>query len=144
VAAEPSPHRGRRALPLLPHAHPFRLLDQRPDGSVGLLVSADAVWLRGAPELPPLLAVEVLSQAALGALPAAAATGASPRTGLLAGLEGVRFHAALRPGDLLVARATLLGGRGSLVKVRAELRRDDVTVVEGDLLLALTGVGGQR
>jgi predicted hotdog family 3-hydroxylacyl-ACP dehydratase len=125
----------------LPHAHPFRLLDRLADGSVGLLVSADAVWLRGADALPALLAVEVLAQAALVALPGPSADGApSPRAGQLAGLEDVRLHSALRPGDRLIARATLRGRLGPLVKVHAELRRGDQTVVAGDLLLALTDV----
>ena len=129
---------------MLPHAYPFRLLDRRADGTVVLLVSANASQLRGAEALPAFLAVETLAQAALLALPGAAgdaagggAAAAAPTGGLLAGLESVRFHDALRPGDRLLASATLLARLGRLIKVRAELRRDEQVVVEGELLLAV-------
>ncbi len=121
---------------MLPHAYPFRLLDRDAEGGVGVLVSGNAALARGGAELPALLAVEVLAQAALVALPAAGGEGA-PRGGLLAGLEAVRFHHPLWAGDRLTASATLLARFGTLVKVRATLRRGETTVVEGDLLLAL-------
>jgi 3-hydroxymyristoyl/3-hydroxydecanoyl-(acyl carrier protein) dehydratase len=116
------------------------LLDRRGDGTVVLSITSGASWLRGAGELPATLAVEALAQAAIAALAPAqgddADRGASG--GVLAGIDSVRFHAALVAGDRLEARATLLGRLGALVKVHAELRRGDVIVVEGDLLLAQT------
>jgi 3-hydroxyacyl-[acyl-carrier-protein] dehydratase len=125
----------------LPHAYPFRLLDRRADGTVGVLVSGNAAQLRGAPALPAFLAVEVLAQTALMALPEAASGGA-PKAGglgLLAGVQEVQFHSPLRPGDVLTAGATLVARLGPLLKVRAELRRDDTLVAEGELLLAMKG-----
>jgi len=124
---------------VLPHAYPFRLLDRGADGAVGVLVSGNAAQLRGGHELPAFLAVEVLAQSALSALgePLGAQASNGGGLGLLAGVQEVRFHAELRPGDRLLASATLLGRLGPLLKVRAELRRDGAVVVEGELLLAM-------
>jgi len=126
---------------VLPHAYPFRLLDRRADGTVAVVVSANAAPLRGAAELPAFLAVEVLAQSALVALPEPASGDASKEggLGLLAGVQDVQFHAPLRPGDVLTASATLVARLGPLLKIRAELRRDDEVVAEGELLLAMKG-----
>lgn len=124
---------------MLPHEYPFRLLDRRTDGTVVVLVSGNAAQVRGADELPAFLAVEVLAQSALVALvEPSGERGSSDRgLGLLAGVQDVQFHAPLRPGDRLSVAATLLARLGALSKVRAELRRGDELVVEGELLLAM-------
>jgi 3-hydroxymyristoyl/3-hydroxydecanoyl-(acyl carrier protein) dehydratase len=124
---------------LLPHEYPFRLLDRRADGTVVVLVSGNAAQVRGAEELPAFLAVEVLAQSALFALvESSGERDSSDRgLGLLAGVQDVQFHAPLRPGDRLSVAATLLARLGALSKVRAELRRGDELVVEGELLLAM-------
>jgi len=126
---------------VLPHAYPFRLLDRRADGTVAVWISGNAAQLRGADELPPFLAVEVLAQSALVALrePMSSAAPKEPGLGLLAGIQDVQFHAPLRPGDVLTVAATLVARLGPLLKIRAELRRDDAIVVEGELLLAMKG-----
>lgn len=126
---------------MLPHAYPFRLLDRRGDGTVGVLITSNAAQLRGGDELPALLAVELLAQSTLVALGESRGAAASDesRIGLLAGVQDVKLHAPLRPGDRLSVAATLLSRLGPLSKVRAELRRDDVVVAEGELLLAMKG-----
>jgi 3-hydroxymyristoyl/3-hydroxydecanoyl-(acyl carrier protein) dehydratase len=139
---------------VLPHAYPFRLLDAGP-GDLRVLVAGNAAGLRGRGELPSVLAIEMLAQAALvrlaailpGPAPSAgdgvasamsgAAATAGPRGGLLAGVEGVRFHTPLRAGDRLLAEVELVARLGRLLKVRCALRRDAEVVVEGELLLAL-------
>ncbi len=128
------------ALERLPHAYPFRLVDRLADGGGGVVVmiTADAAQLRGGAELPGMLAVEVMAQAALMTLaPAEDGGGEAPRGGLLAGLDEVSFHAPLIAGDRVHASATVLARMGALVKVRCELRRGDELLVEGGLLLAL-------
>ena len=124
---------------MLPHEYPFRLLDRRADGTVVVLVSGNAAQVRGAEELPAFLAVEVLAQSALFALvgPSGERDSSDRGLGLLAGVQDVQFHAPLRPGDRLSVAATLLARLGALSKVRAELRRGDELVVEGELLLAM-------
>ena len=124
---------------MLPHEYPFRLLDRRADGTVVVLVSGNAAQLRGADELPAFLAVELLAQSALFALvePSGERDPSDRGLGLLAGVQDVQFHSPLRPGDRLSVAATLLARLGALSKVRAELRRGDELVVEGELLLAM-------
>jgi 3-hydroxyacyl-[acyl-carrier-protein] dehydratase len=124
---------------LLPHEYPFRLLDRHADGTVAVLVTGNAAQLRGADELPAFLAVELLAQSALLALGESAGDTATSGggLGLLAGVQEVQFHAPLRPGDRLSVHATVLARLGALSKVRAELRRGDELVVEGELLLAM-------
>jgi 3-hydroxymyristoyl/3-hydroxydecanoyl-(acyl carrier protein) dehydratase len=127
---------------VLPHGYPFRLGERRnADGAVVLLVSGNAALLRGGAALPEMLLVEMMAQAALVALPAdgqqhGGATRTAPR-GVLAGVEDVHLAAAVRAGDRLEARATLLGRLGGAVKARVELRRDGEPVAVGDLLLSL-------
>jgi hypothetical protein len=129
---------------VLPHGYPFRLLDLGPTGDVRVQVTTDAALVRDGAELPPMLAIEIMAQGSLVALPPAGGAGVEgPVAGLLAGVESVRWHGALRPGDRLTVRASLLGRLGPLVKARVELRRDEETVVEGELLLALRAPAGQ-
>ena len=126
---------------MLPHAYPFRLLDRRADGTVGVLITGNAAQLRGGDKLPAFLAVELLAQSTLVALGESSGDDApdESRIGLLAGVQDVKLHAPLRPGDRLSVAATLLGRLGPLSKVRAELCRDDVVVAEGEMLLAMKG-----
>ena len=124
---------------MLPHEYPFRLLDRRADGTIVALVSGNAAQVRGAEELPAFLAIELLAQSALFALgePPGERKSTQGGLGMLAGVQDVQFHAPLRPGDRLSVAATLLARLGGLSKVRAELRRGDELVVEGELLLAM-------
>jgi len=124
---------------LLPHEYPFRLLDRRADGTVVVMVAGNAAQVRGTDELPAFLAVELLAQSALFALvePSGERDPSDRGLGLLAGVQDVQFHSPLRPGDRLSVAATLLARLGALSKVRAELRRGDELVVEGELLLAM-------
>ena len=137
---------------MLPHAYPFRLVERAsgPFDPPALAWTVNGALARGAAELPPMLALEMMAQSALVALPGAsegaepgsgAAAGGPPRRGLLAGLDGVRFLGPVRPGDVLRARAELVGRFGRLYKARVLLSRvvaaGDETVAEGELLLAL-------
>lgn len=128
----------------LPHGYPFLLLDRGPDGGaskgeIEVLVSANAALLRGASGLPPFLALEVMAQAALMALPASGGAASAARGGMLAGVESVTLQRPLRAGDRALVRAVVVGRLGPVVKVRAELRCDDETIAEGELLLVLEG-----
>jgi len=124
---------------VLPHGYPFRLLEGvAGDGAVRLQVSGNGALLRGAAELPALLLVEMMAQAALAALPRAAGDATGVRHGLLAGIDDLRCHIPVRPGDRLEAHAEIVGRLGPAIKARVELRRDGDLVASGNLLLALT------
>ena len=66
------------------------------------------------------------------------ATGARPHGASLrlAGVDGARLHAPVRPGDRLTVDARLEGRFGALSKVACRLVRDGETVAEAALLLA--------
>ena len=145
---------------MLPHAYPFSLVERAsgPFDSPTLAWTVNGALARGGADMPPMLALEMMAQSALVALPAGAGAGGEPgsgevaggppRRGLLAGLDGVRFFAPVRPGDVLRARAELVGRFGRLYKARVLLSRvaaaGDETVAEGELLLALEEDGGAR
>ena len=148
---------------MLPHAFPFRLVDRADDGpgqptaslplgrqedpalaasrrrgSLPLAWTVGGALDRGAGAAPAMLPVEMMAQAALVLLTRdGSGEGEGERVGLLAGVDGVVFHATLAAGDRLEAHADVAGRFGRLVKVRARLTRDGAVVAEGDLLLAL-------
>lgn len=123
---------------MLPHAFPFRLVDRGSGGrELPLLWTVNAALGRGVSEVPAMLAIEMMAQSALVLLAGERGGGEGEGAGLLAGVDGVAFHAPLVPGDRLEAHVELAGRFGRLLKVRARLERGGATVVEGDLLLAL-------
>ncbi len=130
--------------PDLPHAFPFRFISSLRSGRPETALSAgDALPWRGRPEGPfPLsLALEMMAQAALATLAGDRGAGEEGRTAHLAGVNGARLlaplEAPIEAGDRLSARAELAGRFGALVKVTCALERDDETVAEAELLLAL-------
>ena len=141
---------------MLPHAYPFRFVERAtgPAGEPALAWTVNGALARGAEDLPPMLALEMMAQSALVALPAGAsgdrgeskAEGPVVR-GLLAGVDGVSFLAPVRPGDALRAQAEVVGRFGRLIKARVTLSRVVGAIVEpvaeGDLLLALEEEGGE-
>ena len=130
---------------MLPHAYPFLLVDRLPlDRSPGGGSGVPLRWTvngsldRGAGAAPTMLAVEMMAQAGLVLLADSAGGQGGNQGGLLAGVEGVQLHAPLLAGDRLEAHAALSGRFGRLVKARAWILREGVTVAEGELLLALS------
>lgn len=121
---------------MLPHEYPFRLVERRRGEAVVVSLTVDASWCRGAGAYPAVLALEILAQAAILALPEADAGG----RGLLAGIDNARFLAPLEPGDELLARLELAGRFGRLIKVSGTLEdAQGRRLVEAGLLLALDG-----
>ncbi len=100
-------------------------------------LTGGSTWSRGRATLPSVLALEILAQAAVAALPAGAAGSGG---GLLAGIDHARFDAPLCPADTLVATVAIERRFGQLIKVRGELKRQDsnAPVASASLYLALT------
>ena len=124
----------------LPHRHPFRFVDLRPDGARVRLTTGPL--LRGEAPLPAVYAVEIIAQAAICIQAAEAADDAAPAGEIryLAGVDSARFDEALarRPfavGDELEVALEMRGGFGRLSKLRGTLARAGAVVAEADLVL---------
>ena len=99
------------------------------------------------PLMPAVLMIEALTQAAtLLLLDSSTSLGSgdySNTDGLgvhLRGVDGAKFRKHVTPGDQLKLTVTLGAIRGPLVKARAVAEVDGQTVVEAELLLALTPI----
>ena len=141
--ADDGPGQPTASLPLGRQEDPA-LAASRRRGSLPLAWTVGGALDRGAGAAPAMLAVEMMAQAALVLLTrdgsgegAGEGQGEGERVGLLAGVDGVVFHATLAAGDRLEAHADVAWRFGRLVKVRARLTRDGAVVAEGDLILAL-------
>lgn len=139
---------------ILPHRYPFLLVDSVEEDEEGrrvavLVLSTSAVTRgRRPPELPAVLAVEILAQASLVLGAPDDAGDASDDSdeegrepGLLAGIDDAAFdeeltRRPLAPGDRLRARTEIRGSFGRLTKVQGVLERDGRRVAEATLLLA--------
>lgn len=125
-------------LELLPHRHPFILLDRVDALEPGKRivgrknVTANEPHMQGHfpghPIMPGVLVVEALAQ--LCCVLAFRTRGRKSSDGYLyylAGLDDVRFKRPVRPGDLLELRGTIIGERRALMKF------DCQALVEGEL-----------
>ena len=99
------------------------------------------------PLMPAVLMIEALAQAAAVLLldsSCALGTGDFSNTDALAvqlrGVDGAKFRKHVVPGDQLKLIVTLGTIRGPLVRARASAEVDGRTVVEAELLLALTPI----
>jgi 3-hydroxyacyl-[acyl-carrier-protein] dehydratase len=134
-------------LALLPHQPPMRLLDEVLELQPGKLALARRVTheadfyfqghFPGDPIVPAVILVEMLAQA--GGLAAG-----SPREGGLparialrvAGFGPFKFPAAARAGDVLEARARVVGQLGDLYKIEGEVTVAGRIVATGTVTLA--------
>lgn len=125
------------------HSHPFRYFDRlvergRDHCTVLKLISGDETLQDGrgrSPRpCPAALVVEALAQAALP-LAEGGAGGETP-PGLLVGMDEVRVHRDVWPGDRLLIRAEIVGRLGGMIRVRSEAEVEGVLVAEGELTIA--------
>ena len=139
-------------LALLPHQPPMRLLHEIVELRPGEAAVARRVTQRddfyfqghfpGDPIVPAVILVEMLAQT--GGLAAGAPRAGEPPAPIalrVAGLGPFKFSAAARAGDLLEARARVVGQIGGLYKIEGDVTADGRPVASGSVTLArISGV----
>jgi 3-hydroxyacyl-[acyl-carrier-protein] dehydratase len=134
-------------LALLPHQPPMRLLDEVTDLRPGELAVARRVahatdfyfqgHFPGDPIVPAVILVEMLAQAGGLAAGAPKAGDSQPPISLrVAGLGPFKFPAAARAGDVLEARARVVGQVGGLYKIEGAVTAAGRIVATGAVTLA--------
>lgn len=135
---------------LLPHRPPMRLIDEVVDLQPGEWAVARRVThetdfyfqghFPGDPIVPAVILVEMLAQA--GGLAAGAPRTGGPQVPMalrVAGLGPFKFPSAARAGDVLEARARVVGELGGLYKIEGEVAVAGRTVATGAVTLARIG-----
>lgn len=131
-------------LRLLPHRHPFLLLDRVEELEPGVsgigtknISISDPVFsghFPGDPVYPGVLMIETAAQLSGIVL----ASGASePAFGYLASIKRFKFMELVRPGDSLVVRTVRRTVFASLHEFAVELLESDRVVASGSLAIAL-------
>lgn len=125
---------------LIPHRAPWLLVDRVLSRSADAVeaekrLSAGDPLLAGG-ELPELLALEALAQAA--ACLNAGTLGA--HQGLLVAASGVVFDGRARAGDVVSLRARKVAVLGALIRVDAEARVGERAIARGQLTFAVAAL----
>ena len=89
----------------------------------------------GQPVVPAVILIEMLAQAG-GIAVASAFDESAPVTLRIAGIGPCKFPAAAGPGDVLEARARVVGRLGRLIKIEGEITAGGRLVGSGSLTLA--------
>lgn len=89
----------------------------------------------GQPVVPAIILVEMLAQTG-GIAAASAFDEATPVALRVAGIGPCKFPAAAGPGEVLEARARVVGRLGRLIKIEGEVTADGRLVGSGSLTLA--------
>lgn len=130
---------------MLPHRHPFLLIDRITECVPGIRVkgyknvSINEDFFNGHfpsnPIMPGVLQVEALAQLSAGIL--LTLPEYKDKLALFAGIDGVRFKRIVRPGDKLEMSAVITKIRGPIVKAKARAEVDSKLVVEGELMFSI-------
>jgi 3-hydroxyacyl-[acyl-carrier-protein] dehydratase len=130
---------------LIPHRHPFLLLDEVVELIPGercharRLVRADDWWFAGHfpgnPVMPGVLIVEALAQA--GVVTALSHPANRGKLILFAGIDKVRFKRVVTPGDTLDLEVEVTMARSAVGRGRVRATVDGDTACRGELMFAM-------
>jgi 3-hydroxyacyl-[acyl-carrier-protein] dehydratase len=133
-------------LAVLPHRHPFLLVDRLLSFESGVsatgikCVSFGEPWVQGhfpsEPVFPGVLQVEAIAQVAcvLVMLSFDEAAGKRPA---FAGIDSCRFRRPVRPGDVLRIETTLKSWRRNMGAVSGRILVDDKVVCDAEIMAAM-------
>ncbi len=132
---------------LIPHRHPFLLVDRVVAfEKMKRLVALKSVTMNepffqghfpGHPVMPGVLVLEALAQsAALLALKSVEGD-YSRKVTYLTGIDAARFRRPVVPGDRLELRVEVTKQRGAIFKVRGEARVDGEVAAEAEIMAML-------
>lgn len=133
-------------LAVLPHRHPFLLVDRLLEFDAGVsavgskCVSFGEPWVQGhfpsEPVFPGVLQVEAIAQVAciLVMLSFDDAVGKRPA---FAGIDSCRFRRPVRPGDVLRIETTLKSWRRSMGAVSGRILVGDKVVCDAEIMAAM-------
>ncbi len=133
-------------LAVLPHRHPFLLVDRLLEFEAGVsavgskCVSFGEPWVQGhfpsEPVFPGVLQVEAIAQVAcvLVMLSFDDAAGKRPA---FAGIDSCRFRRPVRPGDVLRIETTLKSWRRSMGAVSGRILVGDKVVCDAEIMAAM-------
>ncbi len=135
-------------LELLPHRHPFLLLDRvtviEPGRRASGLkrVTADEWFFAPSPDasemtMPNGLVVEALAQLSAALLLDLRDGTAGPMIGYFVAIDRVRYRGAARPGDEIQLDIELLRFRRGILRTRGEARVDGRRIVRAELTTVL-------
>ncbi|MDO5690598.1 MAG: 3-hydroxyacyl-ACP dehydratase FabZ [Tissierellia bacterium] len=130
---------------IIPHRHPFLLVDKVIDGEVGSFavgvkaVSYNEPYFVGhypeKPVMPGVLIVEALAQ--VGAIALLSEEESAGKTPLFAGINKARFKRQVQPGDLLTLRCELIKKRGPVGVGKGTATVDGELACECELMFYL-------
>lgn len=136
----------RQIQAVIPHRPPFLLIDRIVEvepgvRAVGLKnVSMNEPYFAGHfpeyPVMPGVLIVEALAQ--VGAVAILMVEANRGKIAMFAGIDNLRFRGQVTPGDTLTLSVEIIRLKGPVGKGKAVAAVDGKTVVEGEIMFALT------
>jgi 3-hydroxyacyl-[acyl-carrier-protein] dehydratase len=132
-------------LSMLPHRHPFVLIDKVSDYELGKSITGsknvtyNEWYFEGLPAGLRIVPASILSEAIaqLGALLVALENGVQGKLIYFSGLDKVRFRRPVRPGDTLIMKAVILRRKGRVGRLSVEARVSDGLAFEGIMQFAM-------